>query len=38
MLLNRFGPKQTDVMEAAQSLNERKYLYNFRNHGPMDLA
>lgn len=38
MLLNRFGPKQMNVIEAAQSLNERKHLYKFRNHRPMDLA
>jgi len=38
MLFSRFGPDQLNVMDAAKSLNERKNLYDFRSHGPYDLA
>ncbi len=38
MLFSRFGPDQLNVMEAAKNLNERKHFYDFRSHGPYDLA
>lgn len=38
MLLSRFGPGRSEVMEAAKSLNERKVQYNFRNTRPKDFA
>ncbi len=38
MLFCRFGPDQSKVIDAAKSPNDRKHLYDFRNHGPKDLA
>lgn len=38
MLLSRFGPGRSEVMDAAKSLNERKIQYDFRNTRPKDFA